>query len=98
MSAHNVNVCDITDDVKETLKKFRFTKNSSNAALILKVLCIFYHISGVIFLDLLVHTGVLDPPFPCYYINKDSNTKLVLKMNKKLYCIFFHTRIVTSPL
>ncbi|XP_026313908.1 glia maturation factor beta [Hyposmocoma kahamanoa] len=37
MSAQNVNVCDITEDVKETLKKFRFAKHSSTAALILKV-------------------------------------------------------------
>lgn len=37
MSAHNVNVCDITDDVKEVLKKFRFQKHTSNSALILKV-------------------------------------------------------------
>ncbi|CAH1642193.1 unnamed protein product [Spodoptera littoralis] len=38
MSAHNVNVCDITDDVKEVLKKFRFQKHTSNSALILKEL------------------------------------------------------------
>lgn len=37
MSAQNVNVCDIGDDVKEILKKFRFAKHSSNSALILKV-------------------------------------------------------------
>ncbi|XP_049883946.1 glia maturation factor beta [Pectinophora gossypiella] len=37
MSGHNVNVCDIGDDVKEVLKKFRFQKHSSNSALILKV-------------------------------------------------------------
>ncbi|XP_045508604.1 glia maturation factor beta [Colias croceus] len=36
MSA-NVNVCDIGDDVKEVLKKFRFQKHESNSALILKV-------------------------------------------------------------
>lgn len=52
MSAQNVNVCDITEDVKETLKKFRFAKHSSNAALILKVFCIFYRISGALFLYL----------------------------------------------
>ncbi|XP_046739349.1 glia maturation factor beta [Diprion similis] len=33
----NVKVCDIEDDVKEELKKFRFRKNENNAALILKV-------------------------------------------------------------
>ncbi|PZC76068.1 glia maturation factor beta [Helicoverpa armigera] len=37
MSSHNVNVCDITDDVKEVLKKFRFQKHTTNSALILKV-------------------------------------------------------------
>ncbi|CAH0601979.1 unnamed protein product [Chrysodeixis includens] len=37
MSSHNVNVCDITDDLKEVLKKFRFQKHTANAALILKV-------------------------------------------------------------
>ena len=41
MSAHNVNVCDITDDVKEVLKKFRFQKHTSNSALILKVFSIY---------------------------------------------------------
>ncbi|CAG9134316.1 hypothetical protein JYU34_021882 [Plutella xylostella] len=30
-------VCDIGDDVKEVLKKFRFQKHSTNSALILKV-------------------------------------------------------------
>ncbi|KAJ9590783.1 hypothetical protein L9F63_016169 [Diploptera punctata] len=35
--SHNVKVCDIDDDVKEALKKFRFRKNDSNAALIMKV-------------------------------------------------------------
>lgn len=33
----NVKVCDIEDDVKDELKKFRFRKNKNNAALILKV-------------------------------------------------------------
>ncbi|XP_044734225.1 glia maturation factor beta [Chrysoperla carnea] len=33
----NVKVCDIDDDVKERLKQFRFKKNNTNAALILKV-------------------------------------------------------------
>ncbi|VVC99903.1 unnamed protein product [Leptidea sinapis] len=37
MSAQNVNVCDIGEDVKEVLKKFRFQKHTSNSALILKV-------------------------------------------------------------
>lgn len=37
MTAHNVNVCDIGDEVKEALKKFRFQKNNNNSALILKV-------------------------------------------------------------
>lgn len=37
MSGQNVNVCDIGDDVKEVLKKFRFQKHTTNAALILKV-------------------------------------------------------------
>lgn len=37
MSGQNVNVCDIGDDVKEILKKFRFQKHNSNSALILKV-------------------------------------------------------------
>ncbi|KAL4712152.1 hypothetical protein ACJJTC_011013 [Scirpophaga incertulas] len=37
MSAQNVNVCDIGDDVKEVLKRFRFQKHNSNSALILKV-------------------------------------------------------------
>ncbi|KAI8433483.1 hypothetical protein MSG28_015518 [Choristoneura fumiferana] len=37
MSGHNVNVCDIGDDVKEKLKKFRFSKHNENCALILKV-------------------------------------------------------------
>lgn len=32
-----VKVCDINDDVKEALRKFRFRKAQSNAALILKV-------------------------------------------------------------
>ncbi|EEB15105.1 Glia maturation factor beta, putative [Pediculus humanus corporis] len=36
MSGH-VKVCDIKDDVKDALKKFRFRKNENNAALILKV-------------------------------------------------------------
>lgn len=35
--SQNVKVCHINDDVKEALKKFRFRKSSSNAALILKV-------------------------------------------------------------
>ncbi|XP_039284308.1 glia maturation factor beta [Nilaparvata lugens] len=35
--SHNVKVCDIGDDVKEALKKFRFRKSETNAALILKV-------------------------------------------------------------
>ncbi|XP_069676790.1 glia maturation factor [Periplaneta americana] len=35
--SHNVKVCDIDDDVKEALKKFRFRKNNTNAALIMKV-------------------------------------------------------------
>ncbi|KAK6636212.1 hypothetical protein RUM43_009870 [Polyplax serrata] len=33
----NVKVCDINDDVKDALKKFRFRKSENNAALILKV-------------------------------------------------------------
>ncbi|XP_061728044.1 glia maturation factor beta [Cydia pomonella] len=37
MSGHNVNVCDIGDEVKEKLKKFRFSKHNENCALILKV-------------------------------------------------------------
>ncbi|XP_063240463.1 glia maturation factor beta [Bacillus rossius redtenbacheri] len=37
MMPHNVKVCDIGDDVKEALKKFRFRKNEKNAALIMKV-------------------------------------------------------------
>lgn len=37
MSGQNVNVCDIGDEVKEALKKFRFQKHTSNSALILKV-------------------------------------------------------------
>lgn len=37
MSGQNVNVCDIGDDVKNVLKKFRFQKHNSNSALILKV-------------------------------------------------------------
>ncbi|XP_053621847.1 glia maturation factor beta [Plodia interpunctella] len=37
MAAQNVNVCDIGETVKETLKKFRFQKHTSNRALILKV-------------------------------------------------------------
>lgn len=41
MSGHNVNVCDIGDDVKEVIKKFRFQKHTSNSALILKVHIIF---------------------------------------------------------
>lgn len=43
MSGHNVNVCDIGDEVKEVLKKFRFTKHNSNTALILKVGLILIH-------------------------------------------------------
>ncbi|GFG38959.1 hypothetical protein Cfor_12564 [Coptotermes formosanus] len=35
--SHNVKVCDIDDDVKDALKKFRFRKNDTNAALIMKV-------------------------------------------------------------
>jgi hypothetical protein len=34
--SHNVKVCDIDDDVKDALKKFRFRKNDKNAALISK--------------------------------------------------------------
>ncbi|XP_055838903.1 glia maturation factor beta [Episyrphus balteatus] len=30
-------ICDISDEVREELKKFRFRKNSSNSALILKI-------------------------------------------------------------
>lgn len=37
-------VCDIGDDVKETLRKFRFRKATSNAALICKLLKILIHI------------------------------------------------------
>lgn len=37
MSGQNVNVCDIGEDVKNVLKKFRFQKHNSNSALILKV-------------------------------------------------------------
>ncbi|XP_048506880.1 glia maturation factor beta isoform X3 [Athalia rosae] len=37
MTSTNVKVCDIEDDVKDELKKFRFRRNKSNAALILKV-------------------------------------------------------------
>ncbi|CAB3233471.1 unnamed protein product [Arctia plantaginis] len=37
MSSHNLTVCDIGDDVKEVLKKFRFQKHTTNSALILKV-------------------------------------------------------------
>ncbi|KAL0267497.1 UNVERIFIED_CONTAM: hypothetical protein PYX00_009750 [Menopon gallinae] len=33
----NVKICDIDDTVKDTLKKFRFRKSESNAALVLKV-------------------------------------------------------------
>ncbi|XP_067009717.1 glia maturation factor [Anabrus simplex] len=33
----SVKVCDIGDDVRDALKKFRFRKNETNAALILKV-------------------------------------------------------------
>jgi hypothetical protein len=36
--SHHVKVCDIDDDVKEALKKFRFRKNDKNAALISKFL------------------------------------------------------------
>lgn len=32
----NVKVCDINDDVKDALKKFRFRKSENNAALICK--------------------------------------------------------------
>lgn len=35
--SQNVKVCDINDDVKDALKKFRFRKSRNNAALILKV-------------------------------------------------------------
>jgi hypothetical protein len=34
----NVNVCDINEDVKEAVKKFRFRKSETNAALIRKYL------------------------------------------------------------
>lgn len=37
MSSGNVNVCDIDDEVREELRKFRFEKHDSNCALILKV-------------------------------------------------------------
>lgn len=37
MSSANVKVCDIQDDVKEALRKFRFRKHDNNSALILKV-------------------------------------------------------------
>ncbi|KAK9718130.1 Cofilin/tropomyosin-type actin-binding protein [Popillia japonica] len=33
----NVNICDITDEVKTALKEFRFSKAQSTSALILKV-------------------------------------------------------------
>lgn len=33
----NVKVCDIGDDIKDALKAFRFRKNETNAALIMKV-------------------------------------------------------------
>lgn len=33
----NVKVCDINDEVKDALKKFRFRKSDKNAALVLKV-------------------------------------------------------------
>ncbi|GLV48663.1 Glia maturation factor [Carabus blaptoides fortunei] len=33
----NVKVCDISNEAKEAIKKFRFRKNEHNAALILKV-------------------------------------------------------------
>jgi hypothetical protein len=36
--SHNVKVCDIDEDVKDALKKFRFRKNDTNAALISKCL------------------------------------------------------------
>jgi hypothetical protein len=36
--SQNVKVCDIDDDVKEELRKFRFRKNDTNAALISKCL------------------------------------------------------------
>lgn len=37
MSSASVKVCDIQDDVKEALRKFRFRKHDNNSALILKV-------------------------------------------------------------
>lgn len=70
MSAQNVNVCDITEDVKETLKKFRFAKHSSTAALILKVLCIFYRNSGTIFLYLLHGNDHLDCTLRFKYVTR----------------------------
>ncbi|KAJ3634034.1 hypothetical protein MTP99_010944 [Tenebrio molitor] len=33
----NVNICEVTDDVKKALKEFRFRKAQDTAALILKV-------------------------------------------------------------
>ncbi|KAK9879384.1 hypothetical protein WA026_006454 [Henosepilachna vigintioctopunctata] len=33
----NVNICEVTDEVRQTLKKFRFRKDQNIAALILKV-------------------------------------------------------------
>ncbi|CAD7080058.1 unnamed protein product [Hermetia illucens] len=33
----DVKICDITDAVRDEIKKFRFSKNNDNAALILKV-------------------------------------------------------------
>lgn len=34
--SQNITVCDIGDDVKEALRKFRFQKHESNTALISK--------------------------------------------------------------
>lgn len=37
MSSANVTVCDIDEEVREEIRRFRFEKHESNAALILKV-------------------------------------------------------------
>jgi hypothetical protein len=38
LQSHNFKLCDIDDDIKDALQKFRFRKKNTNAALISKCL------------------------------------------------------------
>jgi hypothetical protein len=58
--SHNVKVCDIDDDVKDALKKFRFRKNDTNAALISKCL------SYIVIISLKYYNNF---PVKCNFLN-----------------------------